>query len=218
MGSAPNSIDRAEGTVRRASVEFTAGNKQTPGVLGNQSRLNENHNAKDIIKARENLKGLPQDVAAIPRSFFKTQQDAVARCVKAGLTDGQTMYMSRRLMGAYGGLKNAGYQALYDENERLYGQGTKSNMSKEELTALTNDMVANLDHAARGGEHFEAGLSNVTEWNKANTAFGANPNEEMANRIKRLDDTMGREPSDHLTPKEKAQHNRYRGLEGKGTD
>ena len=218
LGSAPNSIDRAEGTVRRASVEFTAGNKQTPGVLGNQSRLNENHNAKDIIKARENLKGLPQDVAAIPRSFFKTQQDAVARCVKAGLTDGQTMYMSRRLMGAYGGLKNAGYQALYDENERLYGQGTKSNMSKEELTALTNDMVANLDHAARGGEHFEAGLSNVTEWNKANTAFGANPNEEMANRIKRLDDTMGREPSDHLTPKEKAQHNRYRGLEGKGTD
>ena len=121
-------------------------------------------------------------------------------------------------MGAYGGLKNAGYQALYDENERLYGQGTKSNMSKEELTALTNDMVANLDHAARGGEHFEAGLSNVTEWNKANTAFGANPNEEMANRTKRLDDTMGREPSDHLTPKEKAQHNRYRGLEGKGTD
>lgn len=218
LGSAPNSIDRAEGTVRRASVEFTAGNKQTPGVLGNPSRLNENHNAKDIIKARENLKGLPQDVAAIPRSFFKTQQDAVARCVKAGLTDGQTMYMSRRLMGAYGGLKNAGYQALYDENERLYGQGTKSNMSKEELTALTNDMVANLDHAARGGEHFEAGLSNVTEWNKANTAFGANPNEEMANRIKRLDDTMGREPSDHLTPKEKAQHNRYRGLEGKGTD
>lgn len=218
LGSAPNSIDRAEGTVRRASVEFTAGNKQTPGVLGNQSRLNENHNAKDIIKARENLKGLPQDVAAIPRSFFKTQQDAVARCVKAGLTDGQTMYMSRRLMGAYGGLKNADYQALYDENERLYGQGTKSNMSKEELTALTNDMVANLDHAARGGEHFEAGLSNVTEWNKANTAFGANPNEEMANRIKRLDDTMGREPSDHLTPKEKAQHNRYRGLEGKGTD
>ena len=28
-------------------------------------------------------------------------------------------------------------------------------------------MVANLDHAARGGELFEAGLGNVTEWNKA---------------------------------------------------
>lgn len=55
-------------------------------------------------------------------------------------------------------------------------------------------------------------------WNKANTAFGANPNEETANRIKRLDETLGRKPSDHLTPEEKAQHNRYRGLEGKGTD
>ena len=220
LGSAPNSIDRAENTVRKASVGFTMGTKDNPqdGVLGNQVRLNENHNAKAIIKARENLKGLPQDVAAIPRSFFNNQQEAVARCVKAGLTDGQTMYMSRRLMGAYGGLKNAGYQALYDENERLYGQGTQSNMSKEKLTALTNDMVANLDHAARGGEHFEAGLINVTEWNKANTAFGANPNEETANRIKRLDETLGREPSDHMTREEKAQHNRYRGLEGKGTD
>lgn len=220
LGSAPDAIDRAENTVRKASVGFTMGAKDNPqdGVLGNQVRLNENHNAKDIMKARENLKGLPQDVAAIPRSFFNNQQEAVARCVKAGLTDGQTMYLSRRLMGAYGSLKNAGYQALYDENERLYGQGTQSNMSKEELTALTNDMVANLDHAARGGELFEAGLGNVTEWNKANTAFGANPNEETANRIKRLDETLGRKPSDHLTPEEKAQHNRYRGLEGKGTD
>ena len=220
LGSAPNSIDRAENTVRKASVGFTMGAKDNPqdGVIGNQVRLNENHNAKDIIKARENLKGLPQDVAAIPRSFFNNQQEAVARCVKAGLTDGQTMYMSRRLMGAYGSLKNAGYQALYDENERLYGQGTQSNMSKEELTALTNDMVANLDHAAQGGEHFEAGLGNVTEWNKANTAFGANPNEETANRIQRLDETLGRQPSDHLTREEKTQHNRYRGLEGKGTD
>ena len=220
LGSTPDSIDRAENTVRKASVGFTMGAKDNPqdGVLGNQVRLNENHNAKDIMKARENLKGLPQDVAAIPRSFFNNQQEAVARCVKAGLTDGQTMYLSRRLMGAYGSLKNAGYQALYDENERLYGQGTQSNMSKEELTALTNDMVANLDHAARGGELFEAGLGNVTEWNKANTAFGANPNEETANRIKRLDETLGRKPSDHLTPEEKAQHNRYRGLEGKGTD
>lgn len=220
LGSAPDAIDRAENTVRKASVGFTMGAKDNPqdGVLGNQVRLNENHNAKAIIKARENLKGLPQDVAAIPRSFFNNQQEAVARCVKAGLTDGQTMYMSRRLMGAYGGLKNAGYQALYDENERLYGQGTQSNMSKEKLTELTNDMVANLDHAARGGEHFEAGLINVTEWNKANTAFGANPNEETANRIKRLDETLGREPSDHMTREEKAQHNRYRGLEGKGTD
>ena len=133
LGSAPNSIDRAEGTVRRASVEFTAGNKQTPGVLGNQSRLNENHNAKDIIKARENLKGLPQDVAAIPRSFFKTQQDAVARCVKAGLTDGQTMYMSRRLMGAYGGLKNAGYvvdEALKNSYE-AYLKTEKERLSKD---------------------------------------------------------------------------------------
>ena len=220
LGSTPDSIDRAENTVRKASVGFTMGAKDNPqdGVLGNQVRLNENHNAKDIMKARDNLKGLPQDVAAIPRSFFNNQQEAVARCVKAGLTDGQTMYLSRRLMGAYGSLKNAGYQALYDENERLYGQGTQSNMSKEELTALTNDMVANLDHAARGGELFEAGLGNVTEWNKANTAFGANPNEETANRIKRLDETLGRKPSDHLTPEEKAQHNRYRGLEGKGTD
>lgn len=212
LGSAPDAIDLAENTVRKASVGFTVGAKDNPqdGVLGNQVRLNENHNAKAIIKARENLKGLPQDVAAIPRSFFNNQQEAVARCVKAGLTDEQT--------GAYGGLKNAGYQALYDENERLYGQGTQSNMSKEKLTALTNDMVANLDHAARGGEHFEAGLINVTEWNKANTAFGANPNEETANRIKRLDETLGREPSDHMTREEKAQHNRYRGLEGKGTD
>ena len=220
LGSAPDAIDLAENTVRKASVGFTMGAKDNPqdGVLGNQVRLNENHNAKDIMKARENLKGLPQDVAAIPRSFFNNQQEAVERCVKAGLTDGQTMYLSRRLMGAYGSLKNAGYQALYEENERLYGQGTQSNMSKEELTALTNDMVANLDHAARGGELFEAGLGNVTEWNKANTAFGANPNEETANRIKRLDETLGRKPSDHMTREEKAQHNRYRGLEEKGTD
>lgn len=220
LGSAPDTIDLAENTVRKASVGFTMGAKDNPqdGVLGNQVRLNENHNAKDIMKARENLKGLPQDVAAIPRSFFNNQQEAVERCVKAGLTDGQTMYLSRRLMGAYGSLKNAGYQALYEENERLYGQGTQSNMSKEELTALTNDMVANLDHAARGGELFEAGLGNVTEWNKANTAFGANPNEETANRIQRLDETLGRQPSDHMTREEKAQHNRYRGLEGKGTD
>lgn len=220
LGSTPDAIDLAENTVRKASVGFTMGAKDNPqdGVLGNQVRLNENHNAKDIMKARENLKGLPQDVAAIPRSFFNNQQEAVERCVKAGLTDGQTMYMSRRLMGAYGSLKNAGYQALYDENERLYGQGTQSNMSKEAITALTNDMVANLDHAAKGGEHFEAGLGNVTEWNKANTAFGANPNEETANRIKRLDETLGREPSDHMTREEKAQHNRYRGLEEKGTD
>ena len=183
LGATPDSIDRAENTVRKASVGFTMGAKDNPqdGVLGNQVRLNENHNAKDIMKARENLKGLPQDVAAIPRSFFNNQ-------------------------------------ALYDENERLYGQGTQSNMSKEELTALTNDMVANLDHAARGGELFEAGLGNVTEWNKANTAFGANPNEETANRIKRLDETLGRKPSDHMTREEKAQHNRYRGLEEKGTD
>lgn len=220
LGSAPDTIDLAENTVRKASVGFTMGAKDNPqdGVLGNQVRLNENHNAKDIMKARENLKGLPQDVAAIPRSFFNNQQEAVERCVKAGLTDGQTMYLSRRLMGAYGSLKNAGYQALYEENERLYGQGTQSNMSKEELTALTNDMVANLDHAARGGELFEAGFGNVTEWNKANTAFGANPNEETANRIQRLDETLGRQPSDHMTREEKAQHNRYRGLEGKGTD
>lgn len=128
LGATPDSIDRAENTVRKASVGFTMGAKDNPqdGVLGNQVRLNENHNAKDIMKARENLKGLPQDVAAIPRSF--------------------------------------------------------------------------------------------SEWNKANTAFGANPNEETANRIKRLDETLGRKPSDHLTPEEKAQHNRYRGLEGKGTD
>ena len=220
LGSAPDAIDLAENTVRKASVGFTMGAKDNPqdGVLGNQVRLNENHNAKDIMKARENLKGLPQDVAAIPRSFFNNQQEAVERCVKAGLTDGQTMYLSRRLMGAYGSLKNAGYQALYEENERLYGQGTQSNMSKEELTALTNDLVANLDHAARGGELFEAGLGNVTEWNKANTAFGANPNEETANRIKRLDETLGRKPSDHMTREEKAQHNRYRGFEETGTD
>lgn len=53
LGSTPDSIDRAENTVRKASVGFTMGAKDNPqdGVLGNQVRLNENHNAKDIMKA-----------------------------------------------------------------------------------------------------------------------------------------------------------------------
>ena len=154
----------------------------------------------------------------LTRSFLNAQSEAVKRCVQAGLTDGQTLYMSRKLMGAYGEMRNVGYRALLEENDRLYGAGTKSNMNKEEVTALTNDMVKNLDHAARGGEYFETGLSHVTDWNKANTAFGVNPNEENANRIKRLDETLGRKPTNNFTPKEKATHDRYRGLEEKGTD
>lgn len=71
LGSAPNTIDRAEDTVRTQSILETAN-----GPLAAQARRNSTSDAKAVTKARENLKSTPPDIAEIPRSFMGSQREA----------------------------------------------------------------------------------------------------------------------------------------------
>lgn len=200
-------IDKAEGVVEGAHKQYVADGPTQAYRQQNAQLMNS-----DVTKARENLKQEPQTIAEIPRSYMGSQKEAVAQCVQAGLTDAQTMYMSRKLMGAYGDMQAEAYRALFQENQRLYGEGLGGNMSHDEVLALTDDMARNMDVAARGGDHFRAGLGNLVNWNRANTALGENPIKDTIQRVQRVDEKVGLEPQRSLTPQEKATHNRQRGI------
>ena len=201
-------IDKAEEVVKDAHRQYVAEGPNEAYQEQNAKLL-----TSDITKAREGLKTEPVAPAALDRQHIGSQKEAVQKCVEAGLTDGQTMYMSRKMVGAYGGMQNVGYQALLAENQRLYGKEGGGSMTKEEVVSLTNDMVKHLDSAASGGGFtFQAGANRVVEWNRANTALGENPNQNATQRMDSINKQLNLGPLKTLTPEEQSSHNRQRGM------
>ena len=208
LGTSKGEIDTATETVMAQHAQNDA------SVRGNFEAEQKKVQMGRINAAAQGLSGPVSSGAGFSKPMtFMSQQEAIQRSVDFGLTDAQTMVMSRALMGAHGAMREKGHQALLEENQKLYGKEYGGFMDKEQVQTLTDNMVKHLENASWWGDKFENRLDKIRDFNMATTDFGQSFKEQPAQRIARINEMLGEESNIGPNAQERTQHNIRRGAE-----